>query len=304
MEKRGNSIVVAGSLSFIILILLVFSGPASAFNLGLVSDLQQVELGKVITFSANVEVQDADGILDYLIFKLNGLMTTTCKFNAEGNVISGCNGITIEKTLDENNSLDFGYGYERTLEYLIRLNTTGYSPGVYETYLSVFTSLGSSEERFDNVEIFGQTERITKYSISAKKITADLIYLADDTEFKNARVDFSAWLNIHQNLVKREMWTQGKGTLTINAVTSTNIPARLSLNLEQIGIIENSISRLYTDNSANLVVYWKRGKGEPKKLSCSSVKYDINKTTRTAEITGQCSQEINFKISNLPVEIF
>ena len=110
-------------LTGFILGLLIFAGPAQAFILGLVIDgsdngESNVLQGEEITFFASVNIESMDKYLPVkelsLIFNDNEI----CKFNANGDIISGCAGITnIERVSVSDYGYGYGYGYDNSYGY-------------------------------------------------------------------------------------------------------------------------------------------------------------------------------------------
>ncbi len=164
--KNKNSIkLIATIFTIAILGLILFSGPAQAFILGLTIDNPSPTKGTSVTFSATLDLQAADMYLpiENLSLIITGPTLVTCVFSPSGNSISGCTGITINP-IDVSSYYGFiiggnssgvynGYGYDFTdgfgygynsgiggdivnLTYTITLDTTSYATGTYTSRLT------------------------------------------------------------------------------------------------------------------------------------------------------------------------
>ena len=165
MNLLNKPKIIAGILTFIILGLIIFVGPAKAFVLELNTDKNSLIKGEKIIFNASIDIESVDKYLPIKTLKLNlhGLSPLTsldvCEFDIDGKPISGCDGMIIKKISEANaygygygygydNSYgygyDFGYGYgygygygqgESELTYEITLDTINYDAGDYESWL-------------------------------------------------------------------------------------------------------------------------------------------------------------------------
>lgn len=131
MEKRILRIFAIAITLFIIGIILV-SGPANAFTMGLVLSDSKVEKGDDINFQTSVKINSNEYIdIDYFVIKINGPKTIECKFNVDGTKISGCSGITIEQI----SAAPMGYGYQGyndgEFKFKIILNSDNLNTGDY-----------------------------------------------------------------------------------------------------------------------------------------------------------------------------
>jgi len=146
---------IAGIITVFILAVLVMSGPADAFTLGLETDNETVEQGKKIIFTASVDINAEENLpIEYLTLILDGPETVECSFDITGKIKSGvndaCHGINIKKI--PKTKIDYGYGYqkeyhygynygygytEQTLVYEITLHTQKFEVGTYQTSLNV-----------------------------------------------------------------------------------------------------------------------------------------------------------------------
>jgi len=133
---KGSVILCVLVLSFLLIL-----GPAKAFVLVLGLDHNSVSKGQNATYSVNVSISTNESVpIDYIKLSLNG--TIDCKFDADGNVVSGCVDMIVNKV---NSSSSYGYGYaygygygygQGILSYTIVVDTTNFNLG---TYTSEFT---------------------------------------------------------------------------------------------------------------------------------------------------------------------
>ena len=157
-KKRLSRILVL-MITFVLISVLIISAPARAFVLSLTMDKTNVTVGGKVVFIASININSDENLpIQKLVLELvnnkNG-DSSSCTFNVDGSVISGCNGISIVK-LNGGNSFygysygyfagyaydfgngGYGYGYKDSLLYEITLNTQGYSAGDYSTRLTAF----------------------------------------------------------------------------------------------------------------------------------------------------------------------
>jgi len=136
-QKRGSKII-AGVLTLSVLFILVLAGPAEALILDLSIPNDEAGHGQTITFGGSVEIENGEyPNITSLVLRLEGPMNVACSFDVDGNIISGCNGLIIQKLSSP--TYNYGYGgYDPgILEYEFILNTTTYDIGIYNTFLDV-----------------------------------------------------------------------------------------------------------------------------------------------------------------------
>jgi len=152
LKKELGFKVVSFIITLGVLGILVLSGPADAFTIGLNIPITAVEKGEVITFTGEIDINAGEQLnIDNLKLKLSGPENVNCKFYPNGSIISGCKGLSIHFVgtagfgygygyAQHNGNHSFGYGYGYTngkLTYNFTLNTTDYSHGDYKTKLIV-----------------------------------------------------------------------------------------------------------------------------------------------------------------------
>lgn len=169
--------IFAFILTVFIIGMLVASGPADAFILGIESSRTNVLTGDnvVFTISADAETNEYSNI-NNLSFVLTGPNKVECRFYPNATIISGCRGMSIILTNKEEYGYGYGYGYgyDKSLSYNITLNTTTYTLGTYSTEIFVFADSKIFSKKGDNLTIYssggggGQNLNINGCSIRAK----------------------------------------------------------------------------------------------------------------------------------------
>jgi hypothetical protein len=151
--KKRNTKIISVILTLTILGLLLISAPAQAFLLGLSISDKDVNKGDIIDLKLTAQAIPEDSEIVSLSLNLSrteilaGIPEEICNFKADGTIISGCNGIIIDKKDNIGygyayiHGYGYGYGYgENVLEYDIHLNTSEYYVGTYKTTLVVKTT--------------------------------------------------------------------------------------------------------------------------------------------------------------------
>ena len=106
MKKRLVSVI----LSAFIISLIIMAGPARGVNVDLNTDKEIYTKGEDIIFNANIDIENNERIpARELTLELNGV--DACKFNIQGEIISGCQNMNIELTANPDSSYGYGYGY-------------------------------------------------------------------------------------------------------------------------------------------------------------------------------------------------
>jgi hypothetical protein len=217
-------------ITFAIMLLIFFSGPAEAYSLSLWSSDNNPYVGEKMNFIASLKIDNNELFdIDYLVLKLRGISPSVeinCKFSPNGTIISGCSGITIMQVsstpygygYNSGNGYDYGYGYKPgILQYNISFNTTGYSPGKYNTYLKFIAKNQTFETSGDILTIDshgsggGRTNQNSCYlsvgeSIMDKNIRGrGGIISANGTLFDNNKLSMS---------IRSKGATRGSGSIT------------------------------------------------------------------------------------------
>jgi len=140
VRKKNNfsSKIFSGFLTGVVILMLLFSGPAQALNLNLEISEKEIIKGEKTNFFVRVDMESENLSIDYLSLNLIGPIETECKFKTNGEIIENCDGIIIEKIKTNK----YGYGYEedkKILNYKITLDSNEYFAGVYEIFLYVYT---------------------------------------------------------------------------------------------------------------------------------------------------------------------
>jgi hypothetical protein len=192
MEKERTIKSIVFFIAVTILIILIVTSSTNAFISSLVILKNEVIKGDFARMVVSVQ-PDSKNIFDinYILLRLksqgNNSVTIDCIFSASGTALSGCRGITIEKTSGPS---EYGYGYNlnQTLEYNILIDTIGsnYVLGTYSTSLTVFTKNKTFVKNGSDLKILPNTVIVQSCSIRAK----DSLISAGGKEFKNPKLNF------------------------------------------------------------------------------------------------------------------
>lgn len=169
-EKRVEKII-AVSVTFLIVAILVLSGPAQAFSLEINADKIKVNKSESISFVASLSIDSGERLpVDYLSLIISGPENINCRFLVNGTPVLDCEKIKIEKILDVNSSIGnltgnysnvaynwgYGYGYGDSggfLSYNITLNTSDMPDGVYSNEFRAKISANQFFKRGGNFTI-------------------------------------------------------------------------------------------------------------------------------------------------------
>lgn len=103
--KRGITSLILTSIIVLVLILVT---PAEAVEVNISTDKGAYKAGEKVKFKFKIDIQQGERVpITELTLKLDG--TEKCKFKPTGEIISGCENMTIEQEEAEN----FGYGYRQ-----------------------------------------------------------------------------------------------------------------------------------------------------------------------------------------------
>jgi hypothetical protein len=236
-KMRGvNTKIVYGFLIVAVVFLLIISGSVNAFALELKNLKDSVKVGEIVKFVVSLKLETDENVnVDKFILELNNSDDgiKSCSFLPSGEIISGCSGITIEKTSSPDNSSYGGYcpgysGYEsceNIFSYNISWNTTDYSPGEYKTKIILFSGEETSESAGGNVTLLSD--------ISFKRCSLrgeNGLLTVKGINVTNSRINFFVPLSSSA--------AEGKGFLM-----STKGASKFSYKFDTVGIIENSESR-------------------------------------------------------------
>jgi len=162
LKKGYTSKLTAGAIVFSIILIIFISGPANAFVLNINSDKTIIESGEILEFTLSVDINSNDGTLpvNNITLTLDGPIKRECVFDANGNILSGCVGVTSIQRTDNTvfgygyGSYGYGYGYSNgKLEYKLKLGTANYPKGIYHTKLTVLTNSYESSKNGNDLEI-------------------------------------------------------------------------------------------------------------------------------------------------------
>ncbi len=155
--NKTSAKFISGLISISILVLLFMLGPADAFILSLSVSDKSPTIGDIITFNVSAEVESGEIVpINYFIFKLTGKEDSICKFDVNGTIIEGCKGIEISLLSSPEFGFGYGFGYgfkPGTFKFQIKLDTSDYPIGTYDTKLIASISTGDKEFSGDKISI-------------------------------------------------------------------------------------------------------------------------------------------------------
>jgi len=237
--------IIAGAFTIAILIVLLLTGPAEAFIMGLSILNGEVDKGGVISFTASVNIEANENLeIDKLVLRLNGPKDVKCEFNTDGSIITGCLGIMIQQI--ETAPYNFGYGFgEGNLTYNITLNTTEYFSGKYKTQIEIIVGQDRYIESGEDIMIKSKVvDKLEGCSIRADggELTAE------GSEFGSGKINFHIPLGNANN---------GKGSLS-----GQKNRDRFSYKFDIIEILENNpdYARILVKGKYKIVKEEKRDK--------------------------------------------
>lgn len=231
-----------------IIILLIFTGPAEAFILGIKIPNPYARSGDTVVFSVS-SVFSSNEIVSLNRFKieLNGPENISCEFYPNMSKIGNCDGLNIKQiSLPQ---LNFGYGYDGslgygynagygynnfgngTLSFNISFNTKAHRPGIYSTKFTLITGNNKFSEYGGTIIVFNATE-LRGCSIRARDglLSGSLINNPEDNEDKNNnRLSFN---------IPLENAVSGHGSFS----AQTN-KERIIYDFEVLGVIENNAQK-------------------------------------------------------------
>ena len=163
LKKRK---IAAGSVTIIVLLTLIFAGPAQAFSLSLDFENTEAEQGKKIELTATVDIDSGEALdIEEITLVLNGPEKVECTFDVTGKMNSGvdeeCHGINIkkipypqiEKGYGYSYGYNYGYGITEDLVYEITIHTQKFEVGKYETALKIAVNGDTFSEPGETIKI-------------------------------------------------------------------------------------------------------------------------------------------------------
>jgi len=172
--NRGGAKFTSVVLTTLVLGLLIFSGPAQAYTLGLTILDSTINQGENVNFSVKVDFNENDKPLDYIELSLIGLTNTSCRFDESGNKLNECKGINIIKIASNDSGYGSGYGYgygygqEKNLDFNVSLNTSTYVPGTYKTEIKIKSGETETVKEGNHVYISSSIKPFEDCSVRGK----------------------------------------------------------------------------------------------------------------------------------------
>ena len=257
-EKKLNSKkIIASIFTCAVLALLIFSGPAQAFVLGLViadGSNSNVDKGTLIDFTATLDIETADQYLPINSLMLN-IGSKTCSFNIDGEIVSGCEGVvSITKTSGTyGGGYGYGYGYDNSYGYGYDYNFGygfgyGYGYGTGETQLVYDITIDTD---YFNI---GTSYAFLKANIGEETFTSQpqkiIISTADDQEHATSQTT-TIGENTTEIIIDESSGSVEEITIpsTINSGTAITLDLSSLLSGESITIPNNfTLTRQGTNN--------------------------------------------------------
>lgn len=294
-----NQKFIATILSFLIIFLLILSGPAQAYTINFDIVDKKVSQGDTVNFIIDLEFNNQE-IVNNLSIELKNSFNETikCNFNLNAEIISGCSNINIQKISEEtaeySYGYNYGYGYSKKITYSLAFNTTNYREGDYKTYLTTYYN-NSEDKKKGEIITISKSNRINLYSVRANN--GKIAYINNDTNFTYTNIDFSSWTTSRFMNRKNIEEVQGQGTLILFARTNAGKIYKINLNFDNTQILENSNSWLNVSGKPTNA-YLGEENNAKQKLICGSLAYKINKLTGLGEILVNCNN-LDLKIKNI-----
>ena len=251
-----------------VLITLIISAPAQAYILRLDVSNKDINKEESVGFTATIQLSSQDkSNITSIQLKFIGPSNITCNFKPNGEIIDGCNGITINKTSDCSlysgyngyGNCNFGYygGSELELTYDISYNSGFPLEGMYKTSLSVFsgskllnTFSGGNLKVISPVilevispqdgDIFGSGNVLVNLSASSKSL---FYYSFADNPEKWNKICSSSNLRCSKKIKFKE----GVNNLIFKAVGISGVTS----NLEEVSITIDGIKPVILKISSN-----------------------------------------------------
>jgi hypothetical protein len=258
-RKRVLTKVVAMVVTAMVILIVLYSGPAEAYTLSLSTANTNVTVGEKVNLSASVKIDNSELLnissLELKLKSINPSVNISCKFLPNGTVISGCAGMTITQV----ESTPFGYGYINngygygfkpgTLKYDIVLNTSGYAPGRYNTYINFSVGNQTFEKTGDIINIKKAPNHIRRtipnscnfsvgqsiFDKNIRGVSGSGILVANGTAFDNEKLILTA---------RSKGANRGEGTLTAQIKQSRFTVTRFSYTFKINKVVENDTTAL------------------------------------------------------------
>jgi len=190
-------------LALLILMLIVLAGPAQSLITGFTISNSVVKIGESTIFTVSAEIESQE-ILDIknLTLMLTGPTSLSCIFDTDGNPLSSCPGISIQKL--QSPPFQFGYGFlPGILEYKVVMNSSVLDKGTYDVKFLLNLPNQQIQTEQKELTVIIQGEEITQCSLRAKSGTVNI----GETLF-NSKNDLSLYVGGTAS-------SNGKGTLTV-----------------------------------------------------------------------------------------
>ena len=177
--KRGvTSLILTSS----IILVLILVAPAEAVEVSISTDKSEYKIKETVTFNLKIDIQDEERVpVKELTLKLNGI--ERCKFKVNGEIISGCQNMTITPV----QILNYGYGYRQGTGFGNDGSTTGIKQTIYGYgYGYGYSPMEPAELKY---EVKWQTEETDfgSYTATLEALAQNeksFTYISEPTKFK------------------------------------------------------------------------------------------------------------------------
>lgn len=177
--KRGITSIILTSAIIIVLILVT---PAEAVQVNISTDKKEYSINETVTFNLNIDIETGERVpIKELTLKLNGI--ERCKFKVDGEIISGCQNMTITPV----QILNFGYGYRQGTGFGFDGSTTGIKQTIYGYgYGYGYSPMETGELKYEITWQTGEADWGT-YTATLEALAQNeesFTYISDPTTFK------------------------------------------------------------------------------------------------------------------------
>jgi hypothetical protein len=178
MKKRDCNKIIAVVTSIMIIGIIFIASPANAFIIGISIPSDEMSKGSEAEVDVSIEINSQEKLnIDYLVLNLIGLEEYECKFMPNGTLISECPGISVTPTGITTGGYGYNYGYcynsnncftDQNLSFIIKLNTTFYTSGEYQTQFIISSKGEETIQDGGNIVIKPIVNELAGCSVRAK----------------------------------------------------------------------------------------------------------------------------------------
>lgn len=260
-----NPKVNALVLTLFLIGVMVAIGPVQALTLSLISSATNIVSGDKIEFIANVNLEE-DKDVNYIVLDLAGPLSVACVFDIEGNNVTSCIGISIERIDNDSSTPGYGYGYgygygefDNNLTYKITVDTTNYPTGIYSSNLVVLADDEEYSIEGEEIEISSSQASLQRCSVRAEDGEGNI--MGEDV-YSRVKLNFN---------IPSSKAVNGKGSL----ISQGN--ERFSYSYSVVKVLENKKDEFTVRVEGD----YKIGRGQKEDQTATIT---VNRKTKTAEV--------------------